>query len=62
MKSSLGSAMLFFSRAVGLGRIAALLLFFCFVLLPLPAEAGLPRAAVSIPTDQDLSAGLKAAE
>ena len=62
MKSSLGSATLFFSRVAGLGRIAALLLFFGFVLLPLTAEAGLPRAAVSIPTDQNLAAGLKAAE
>jgi hypothetical protein len=62
MKSSLVSAMLFFSRVAGLGRIAALLLFFCFVLLPLTAEAGLPRAAVSIPTDQNLATGLKAAE
>ncbi len=44
------------------GRIAALLLFYGFVFLPLPAEAGLPKAAVSIPTDQDLAAGLKAAE
>jgi hypothetical protein len=62
MKSSLGSAMVFFSRVAGLARIAALLLFFCFVLLPLTAEAGLPRAAVSIPTDQSLATGLKAAE
>ncbi len=62
MKSSLGSATLFFSRVAGLGRIAALLTFFSFVLSPLTAEAGLPRAAVSIPTDQNLVAGLKAAE
>jgi len=62
MKSSLGSAPLFFSRVAGLGRSTALLLFFGFVFLPLTAEAGLPRAAVSIPTDQNLAAGLKAAE
>jgi hypothetical protein len=30
--------------------------------LPLTAEAGLPRAAISIPTDQNLATGLKAAE
>jgi hypothetical protein len=33
-----------------------------FLLLPLTAEAGLPRVAISIPTDQSLAAGLKAAE
>ena len=63
MKSSLGTATLFFFRGAVLGRIAALpLLFFGFVLLPLTAEAGMPRAAVSIPTDQNLTAGLRAAE
>jgi len=62
MKSSLGAATLFFSRVADLGRIASLLPFFAFVFLPLPAEAGLPEAAVSIPTDQNLAAGLKAAE
>ncbi len=62
MKSSFGSATPFFSRVAGLGRIAALLLFSGFLLLPLTAEAGLPKAAVSIPPDQDLAAGLKAAE
>ena len=61
MKSSLGSATLFFSQVAGLGRIAALLLLSGFVLLPLTAEAGLPRAAISIPTDRNLAAGLKAA-
>lgn len=44
------------------GRIAILLLVPCFLFLSPPAEAGLPKAAVSIPTDQDLAAGLKAAE
>jgi hypothetical protein len=43
-------------------RIAVLLLLRGFLFLSLPAEAGLPKAAVSIPTDQDLGAGLKAAE
>jgi len=33
-----------------------------FLLLPLRAEAGLPRVAISIPTDQSIVAGLKAAE
>jgi len=33
-----------------------------FLLLPLTAEAGLPRIAISIPVDQSLSAGLQAAE
>ncbi len=66
MKSSLRSATLFssrfFSRLRDLGRIAPVLLFSGFLFFPLAAEAGLPRAAVSIPTDQSLAAGLKAAE
>jgi hypothetical protein len=65
MKSSLGSAALFsrfFSRVKGPGRIAPILLFSGFLFLPLSAEAGLPRAAVSIAADQNLAAGLKAAE
>jgi hypothetical protein len=70
MKSSLRSARLlfsrsfsgFFSRVAGLGRIAPILLFSFFLFLPLSAEAGLPRAAVSIPADQNLAAGLKAAQ
>ena len=70
MKSSLRSATQlfsrsfsgFFSRVAGLGRIAPILLFSFFLFLPLSAEAGLPRAAVSIPADQNLAAGLKAAQ
>jgi hypothetical protein len=62
MKSSLGSATLFFSPVAGLGRFAALLLFSGLLLLPLRAQAGLPRAAISIPPDQNLATGLKAAE
>jgi hypothetical protein len=66
MKSSLRSATLFFplffSRVTGLRRIAALLLLSSFLFLPLTAEGGLPRTAISIPTDQNLAAGLKAAE
>ena len=70
MKPSLRSATLlssrsfsrFFSRVAGLRRIAPILLFSFFLFLPLSAEAGLPRAAVSIPADQNLAAGLKAAQ
>jgi hypothetical protein len=52
----------FFSRVAGLRRIGPVLLFSGFLFLPLTAEAGLPRAAISIPMDQNLAAGLKAAE
>lgn len=62
MKLSLRSATLFFSRIAGLERFLALLVLSVFLFLPLTAEAGLPRAAVSIPTDQGLGVGLKAAE
>ncbi len=66
MKLSLRLATSFFSWCfpplAELGQIAALLLFFGLLFLPLTAEAGLPRAAVSIPTDQNLATGLKAAE
>ena len=60
----LGKAVLlpFFSQVAGLGQIAPILLFSALLLLPLTAEAGLPRAAVSIPPDQSLAAGLQAAE
>jgi hypothetical protein len=60
MNSSLCSATLFFSRVTGLQRIAALLLP-GFLFLPLTAEAALPRAAISVPTDHNLAAGLQAA-
>jgi hypothetical protein len=66
MKLSLRSTTLFssrlFSRLRDIGRIAPVLLFSGFLFFPLAAEAGLPRAAVSIPTDQNLATGLKAAE
>ncbi|MFZ0275929.1 MAG: sigma-E factor regulatory protein RseB domain-containing protein [Candidatus Sulfotelmatobacter sp.] len=66
MKLSLRPATLFFppffSRVTGLHRIMALLLLSGFLFLPLMAEAGLPQAAISIPTDRNLAAGLKAAE
>ena len=52
----------FLSPLAGWRRITAPLLFLAFVFLPLPAEAGLPRAAVSIPTGQSLAAGMRAAE
>ncbi len=42
--------------------MAPVLLFSALLLLPLTAEAGLPRVAISIPTDQGLAAGLDAAE
>jgi hypothetical protein len=70
MKSSLLSAALFLSgsfprlfyRFVSRGRVAPILLFSAFLLLPLTAQAGLPRVAISIPTDQNLAAGLEADE
>jgi hypothetical protein len=62
MKSSFGSATLSFFRVAGLRRSVALLLLSGFLLLPLTAQAGLPRAAISIPADQELAAGLKTAE
>jgi hypothetical protein len=67
MKSSLRSATLFISDATPMlygwascRTMAAILLFSVFLLLPLTANASLPRVAISIPTDQ--SVGLKAAE
>jgi hypothetical protein len=62
MKLSLRSATLVFFQSAGLERILALLVFSTFLFLPLPAEAGLPRSAVSLPTDQNLPVGLKVAE
>src|SRR5271165_6307985 len=62
MKSSLDSASPFFFRVAGVGRVSALLLLSLVLFLPLRAEAGLPRSAISIPKDQNLAAGLKAAE
>jgi len=62
MKLSLRSAPQFFSRVASMVGIAPVLLFCGSLLLPLTAEAGLPRAAISIPTDQNLAAGLQAAE
>ncbi len=62
MKSSPELATLPSARGAGLRRIAALLLFSIFVFLPRTATAGLPKAAISIPADQNLAAGVKAAE
>jgi len=66
MKWSLRSATLccsrFFPRMTRLRRIAPALLLSGVWFLPLAAEAALPRAAISIPADQNLAAGLKAAE
>jgi hypothetical protein len=70
MKSSLRSATLFLSESVPAllyrfarcGRVSPILLFPAVLLLPLTAEAGLPRVAISIPTGQNLAVGLKAAE
>jgi hypothetical protein len=56
MKLSHRSARLFLSQ------FFSLLLFLICLFLPITAEAGLPRAAISIPTGQNLAEGLKAAE
>ena len=42
--------------------MAPILLFPAILFSPLTAEAGLPRVAISIPTDQNLTVGLQAAE
>ena len=42
--------------------VAPILLLSVFLFLPLTAEAGLPRVAISIPTDQNLAVNLKAEE
>jgi hypothetical protein len=70
MKPSLRSATSFLSESVlrlfcrlpSRGRVAPILLFPAILLLPLTAEAGLPRVAISIPTDENLAVGLKTAE
>ena len=70
MKSSLRSATLFLlgsiprtlSQFANCRRMAPTLLYSAVVLLPLTAEAGLPRVAISIPTDQNLAVGLQVSE
>ena len=49
-------------RLAGCRGVAQILLFSAVLLLPPMAEAGLPRIAISIPTDQSFAVGLKAAE
>ena len=49
-------------RRASCGTVASILLLSVLLFLPLAAEAGLPRVALSIPTDQSLAAGLKATE
>jgi hypothetical protein len=70
MKSTLRSATLLLSesfprllcRLASCGGLVPILLFSAFLLLPLTATAGLPRVAISIPTDQSFAIGLKAGE
>jgi hypothetical protein len=70
MKSPLHSATLLLSEFARIpfgplascGRWTTILLFSAILFLPLAAEAGLPRVAISIPTDQSVAAGLKTAE
>jgi hypothetical protein len=70
MKSTIRSETLFLSesflrllcRLASCGGVALILLFSTLLLLPLRASAGLPRIAISIPTDQSFVVGLKAAE
>jgi hypothetical protein len=69
MKLSFRSATLFLSDPMpglyewaSFRTVASLLLLSFFLPLPLAAEAGLPRVAISIPTDQNFAAGLNAAE
>ncbi|MGH9515673.1 MAG: hypothetical protein ACRD3P_08355 [Terriglobales bacterium] len=51
-----------FYRRITCRTIALTLLLSIFLISPLRAEAGLPRVAISIPTDQSVGAGLTAAE
>ena len=70
MKSTFCSATLFLSesfprllcRLASSRTVAPILLFSAFLFLPLTANAGLPRIAISIPTDQSFAVGLKAGE
>jgi hypothetical protein len=70
MKSTLRSATLFLSescarllcRLASCRTVAPMLLFSAVLFLPLMANAGLPRIAISIPTDQSFAVGLKAGE
>jgi hypothetical protein len=66
MNSSVRSATLFLlgplGRWSGYKRVVLILLFPIFLLFPLAANAGLPRVAISIPSDRSGGAGLKADE
>lgn len=70
MKLSLRSSAVYFSgwiprhadRWATRRRVGFILALSVVLLLPLTAEAGLPRIALSMPTDQNLAVGLKAAE
>jgi hypothetical protein len=62
MKSWLGSdlrspASPLLGRSASAGRLGVLLLLSAFPLLPVTAQAGLPRVAISIPTEQSLPPG-----
>src|SRR5271157_4045497 len=60
-KSPFITATQFILSGKGLRRVAAFLLFPGFLLLPARSQVGLPRAAVSIPTDRNLVASLETA-
>lgn len=60
-KSPSVTATQFIFSGKGLRRVAAFLLFPGFMLLPARSQVGLPRAAVSIPTDRNLTASLETA-
>jgi len=60
-KSPFVTARQFIFSGKGLRRVAAFLLFPGFLLLPARSQVGLPRAAVSIPTDRNLAASLETA-
>ena len=62
LRSATQASSRFFSLMTVLGRTATVLLGSGLLLFPLAAEAALPRAAISIPADQTLAAGLQAAE
>ena len=59
---ALSDSMPDFSRWTTCPPLALTLLLSVFLILPLRAEAGLPRVAISIPADQTVAAGLTAAE
>src|SRR2546429_7656328 len=69
MKSPIRSATLVLSesmpsyyRRINCRPLTLSLLLSMFLILPLRAQVGLPRVAMSIPTDQSVRAGLTAAQ